>query len=207
MAQRSIKWCQSRLFLARRDASSANTPPTFPEHTAASRRPKPGRSTEPVPERPQVFINDNHTLEAELQRPFSQIILAPLSLQSCPHLLHRRLADIDVGVAFNVTRFDFLAHHAPPVCQSRLCLQLPAASELVAHDNAVVWPVAAPAWGESPREELPGGVGSSDAPPGKDASEAIVQAGSGVRGRASIKSRSDTRAVIARVGRSTISIP
>ena len=29
-----------------------HTAPTVPEHTAASRRPKPGRSTEPVPERP-----------------------------------------------------------------------------------------------------------------------------------------------------------
>jgi A-macroglobulin complement component len=28
MAQRSIKWCQSRLFLAKRDASRANTAPT-----------------------------------------------------------------------------------------------------------------------------------------------------------------------------------
>jgi hypothetical protein len=60
----------------------------------------------------------NHALEADLQRPFSQIILAPLSLQSCPHLLHRRLADIDIGIAFNVTRLNLLAHRAPPRCRS-----------------------------------------------------------------------------------------
>src|SRR5580700_10895145 len=113
MAQRSIKWCQSRLFLASRDASSANTAPTFPEHTAVSRQPKPGRSTEPVPERPRSSSMTT-TLEAELQRSFSQIILAPLSLQSCPHLLHRRLADIDIGIAFNVTRLNLLAHRSPP---------------------------------------------------------------------------------------------
>jgi hypothetical protein len=64
----------------------------------------------------EVFINDNHALETESQRAFFQIILAPLFFQPGAHLLHRRLADVDVGIAFNVTRLDLLAHCAPPLC-------------------------------------------------------------------------------------------
>src|ERR1035438_7533778 len=178
MAQRSIKWCQSRLFLDKREASNANTAPTLPEHTAANRRPKPGRSTEPVPERPK-----------------------------CAHLLHRRLPDIDVGLTLNVTRLDLLAHRSPPRRWLGLCPQLSAASDLVTRGNAVAWSAATPVCGESPRAELPGVVGSSVAPPGEDASEATVLVGAGVHCCASTSSRSAKRAVIDRVGRSTISIP
>jgi hypothetical protein len=115
MAQRSIKWCQSRLFLAKRDASRANTAPTLPAHTAASRRPKPGGTLDRAGSgTAQVFINDHYSREAEFQRAFSQIILTSLSFQARAHLLHRRLADIDVGVALNVTRLDLLAHRGVP---------------------------------------------------------------------------------------------
>ena len=64
-----------------------------------------------------------------------------------------------------------------------------------------------PVCGESPRAELPGVVGSSIAPPGEDASEATVLVCAGVHCCASTSSRSVKRAVIDRVGRSTISIP
>jgi hypothetical protein len=59
----------------------------------------------------------------------------------------------------------------------------------------------------SPRAELSGVVGSSNAPPGEDASEATVLFCAGVHCCASTSSRSAKRAVIDRVGRSTISIP
>jgi hypothetical protein len=66
---------------------------------------------------------------------------------------------------------------------------------------------ATPVSGESPRAKLPGVAGSSNAPPGEDASEATVPVGAGVHGCASTSSRNAKRAVIARVGCSTISMP
>src|SRR5450755_385079 len=68
-------------------------------------------------------------------------------------------------------------------------------------------PAAASVLGGSPREELPGGVGSSDAPPGEDASETTVLVAAGVHCRALTRSRNAKSTVIARVGCSTISIP
>jgi hypothetical protein len=50
---------------------------------------------------------------------------------------------------------------------------------------------------ESPKEELPGGAGSSDAPPGEDASEVIALEGSEVQGCASMSSISSSVAWIA----------
>src|SRR5260370_32809170 len=154
-----------------------------------------------------VFIDDHHTLEAERVCPFPQIILASLSFQARAHLLHCRLPDIDAGLTLNVTRLDLLADRSPPRRWLGLCSRLSAASDLVTRGNAVAWPPATAVCGESPREGLPGVVDSRDAPPGEDASEAIAPEGSGVRGCASIRSRNDRRAVIARAGRSTISIP
>src|SRR5712692_3762011 len=108
----------------------------------------------------QIFIDDNYPLEAERLRPFSQIILASLSFQARAHLLHRRLADIDIGLAFNVTRLDFLAHRSPPLCWSGLCSRLLAACDPATRGNAAAWLAETPACEESPSEELPGVVGS-----------------------------------------------
>jgi hypothetical protein len=96
------------------DASSTNTAPTRPEQAAVSRRGKAGKLYAASSGAAQIFIDDNHTLKAERLRPFSQIILASLSFRARAHLLRRPLPDINIGVTFNVTRLNLLAHRSAP---------------------------------------------------------------------------------------------
>ena len=65
--QKSIRWCQSRLLRASREASNATTAPASPRHTAATSRSKPGRSTDPAADPVTALLADEPT-QARLRR-------------------------------------------------------------------------------------------------------------------------------------------
>jgi hypothetical protein len=92
MAQRSIKWCQSRLFLAK---------------ARALHRSGAGAAL--------VFVDHSDALETKRMSALAQIVLAALAFQACAHLLHRRLTNIHVSITLRVNRLDLLAHHSPPL--------------------------------------------------------------------------------------------
>jgi hypothetical protein len=52
--------------------------------------------------------------EPKRLRPLSQAVLAALSFQMVPHLMHRGLSDIYEGITFNMGLLALLAHRSPP---------------------------------------------------------------------------------------------
>jgi hypothetical protein len=91
----SSRWCQSRPLRASREASKQSTAPTCPAHRAATNRSKPGRSTVPLADRPEIVVNDLDVGEAAPPRDIDKLVLGPLALKVRLHLLRRRLAHID----------------------------------------------------------------------------------------------------------------
>ena len=81
MAQRSIRWCQSRLFLARRDARElVPRPPGRSKLLLVS-----DRNQDVPPNRSgatKILVDHHHALETKRLRPFAQIILAALAFKT-----------------------------------------------------------------------------------------------------------------------------
>ena len=132
-----------------------------------------------------------------------------LTLQVVAHLTHRRLADVNAGLALSVSRLNLLADRSPPPpCCWLLCWSpLLEACGSTTRGSAVRFLVEVPASVESPREELSGVDGSRNAPPGEDASNTTDTEGGEYCGCESTSSRRARRAEIVNVGRSTISTP
>src|SRR5258707_15407007 len=61
----------------------------------------------------KVFIDHGDTLKAKRLRTLAKVVLAALSFQARPHLLHGRLPYIDAGLPINVNGLNLLAHLSP----------------------------------------------------------------------------------------------
>ena len=104
MPHSSSKRYQSALFLARRETSRPRTIPTWASATSLVRRANPERLSVVEPDKPQIFIDDDHLLfgPTELRGPIRQGVLAGGRFAVMLDLAGRGLANVNVGRALGV---------------------------------------------------------------------------------------------------------
>ena len=124
-AQISNSRCQSLEFRASRETSRPITIPARPRLTSVTKRWKPSRSAENLPDWPWSDVDDDHLIDrpAKCNGALAQIILTFGALRVLEHLTQRRLAHVEIGVPLEVSSLHFgvriRSHVGPPMLSPR----------------------------------------------------------------------------------------